>query len=237
MSSLTAIWDEASSDEQFAFSASLKDQGTSLILTVRDRRHLRKFSNSYNSTALSAKGLTQSLDKLQKMLSTAATTDKVNWSMRFGYHSTPNHKASAKLDLMPSYLSPSETERLRKKPKNGDTLYVVLSINEDFFSVSTQFKLFEIERVPKTRSRSKTNPKTRRALSTGISTRTLDSMQLFGPEGGDDAAEQKVAELMAEIKSLSRDNQVLKKKLQKMQSAKGKDMKVFQCPFSVGKMN
>ena len=63
-------------------------------------------------------------------------------------------------------------------------------------------------------------------MSHGLSSRTLDSMQLFGPDGIDDAAEQKVAELTAEIKSLSRDNQVLKKKLQKMQSAKGGVMKV-----------
>merc|ERR1719499_2729607 len=49
-------------------------------------------------------------------------------------------------------------------------------------------------------------------------------MQLFGAEG-DEATEQKVAELMAQIKSLSRDNQVLKKKVEKMQNAKGGVMK------------
>merc|ERR1719361_479393 len=146
MSSLSALWDEASTDDQFELNSALKEQGTLMVLTVRDRRNLRKFSNSYNCTALSAKGLTQSMDKLQKLLNTAATTTKPNWSMEFGYHSTPNSKSSAKMDLMPSYLSRSDVDRLRKRPKNGDTLYVLLSINEDFFSVSTQFKLFEIER-------------------------------------------------------------------------------------------
>jgi len=214
--------DDSKDDSQYEFAVSLKDNQQSLCINVRDKKNLRKFTNTYTSTSLTAKGLTQSVDKLQKLLKTAAKNNKDNWTMLYGYYTNPNMKHSSstsaaahlrksdQIDLMPTYLSKSDIKSLRKKPKSNDTLFIVLKINEDFFSVDTQFKLYEIEKPKKAKSR-----------------RTLSNapQKASSPFGDYADSQQKISNLEAKIKSLTRDNQVLKAKLSKLEATSGKKQK------------
>eukprot|EP01084_Bolivina_argentea_P061358 112125_1 len=212
--------DMKGSDSQFEFDISLKDSST-LVLYVKDKKNLRKFTATYTANTLAAKGLTQSIDKFFKILKTASKNKKDNWSMQYGYSTKPKSKTSGintkedQIDLLPTYLRNSDLSQLRKRPKRDDTLYIILSINEDFFSVNTQFKLYEIERPNK-------KSKSRRTLSNNHA--ATKSSGAFGP-AITDYDDQKIADMEAKIKSLTRDNQVLKRKMEKLESVSGKKQK------------
>eukprot|EP01083_Nonionella_stella_P261128 889478_1 len=101
--------DMKGSDSQFEFDISLKDSST-LVLYVKDKKNLRKFTATYTANTLAAKGLTQSIDKFFKILKTASKNKKDNWSMQYGYSTKPKSKTSVintkedKIDLLKKYL-------------------------------------------------------------------------------------------------------------------------------------
>ena len=213
-------------DGQFSLSVAYRAQRTSLVLTVEDKHHARLFTNTYDATSLSAKGLTQSMERLHKMLTRVGNLGSESlkgWSVSMGYFKNDKLSASKqqKIDLMPSYLSASELSYLRSKPQAKDLLFVVLRINEEYFTVDTQFKLVEqtqpkSPKRPRAHKRDKSSRGGRRSLS-GAGSLFSDTSDL------DD--DQKLLDMAAKVKSLTRDNQVLKKKLEKVQSASGKKQK------------
>eukprot|EP01083_Nonionella_stella_P016535 46159_1 len=205
----TDDWEE----KQYDLEVVLSSDKESLVLNVRDKKNLRKFTNSYHPSTLTAKAISQSLDKLAKILKTASKRNNGNWCLQYGYFTNPTKSSKKKDDSMASYLSKSNIAMLRDKPKpRGDTLFIILQINEDFFSIDTQFKLYEVVRP---RSNSK---KSRRSAS-GI-LRIGQSITSL-----DDNTTQKMADMKAEISSLKRDNKVLKRKIEKLESTSGKKQK------------
>mmetsp|Transcript_54623 Transcript_54623/g.87313 ORF Transcript_54623/g.87313 Transcript_54623/m.87313 type:complete len:513 (-) Transcript_54623:257-1795(-) len=200
----------AETKEQFELDVTLKDNDSTLVLTVRDHHHHRKFTNTYTDATLASKGLTQSIDKFKKLLKTAAKNSKENWSMVYGYEA---NKSTSNTDQSPSYLPKSRVSALRSQPIPKDSLYIILRINEDFFSVDTQFKLYEIEKEKAKKTKS------RRTLSGAV--KVGHSSSAFST----DFDEQKIKEMEAKIKSLTRDNQALRAKLEKADAVSSKKQK------------
>eukprot|EP00485_Elphidium_margaritaceum_P000217 CAMPEP_0202696094 /NCGR_PEP_ID=MMETSP1385-20130828/9451_1 /ASSEMBLY_ACC=CAM_ASM_000861 /TAXON_ID=933848 /ORGANISM="Elphidium margaritaceum" /LENGTH=536 /DNA_ID=CAMNT_0049352205 /DNA_START=37 /DNA_END=1647 /DNA_ORIENTATION=+ len=212
--------DSKSSDAQYSLSVSIKEHNAnsqSLVLTVMDKHFLRKYSNTYTQNALRDKGLTQTADKLQNILETAASNHnkKKGWDLRYGYHK--NTSKTDTIDRLAIHLTASESSSLRKEPRSGDTLYIILSIQEEYFSVDTQFRLHEIDKPKKTKRRTLSNaPK---PIGIHFASPSTPSFPLNSDEA------QKIEDLKAKIKSLTRDNQVLKRKVEKLESTSGKKQK------------
>ena len=108
------------------------DKITVLSYVIKDTASKHQFGNEFSTDRLKEMGLYQSLDQIKQLITISKKRE--------------NSKMIYQIGFAPSISSNKETNstqqnRLSKKYKNGDSLHVIVSITEAWFSGVFTFEL------------------------------------------------------------------------------------------------
>ena len=107
-----------------------RQSSDSLYIMMKNRKTKRTFTNTFSQSTLVEMHLTQSIDKVAKMLETAGSgsASELKFDIRFG--DAENTKRLS-------------ADKLSKSYEKGNALYIFMSMETSYFFAEYQFKLLE----------------------------------------------------------------------------------------------